>query len=40
VDEGVWIRPMGRVLYLTPAFVIADDELAKLTSAIRKVLVS
>jgi adenosylmethionine-8-amino-7-oxononanoate aminotransferase len=37
-DEGVWIRPMGRVVYLTPAFVIGDDELALLTAAIRKVL--
>jgi adenosylmethionine---8-amino-7-oxononanoate aminotransferase len=37
-DEGVWIRPMGRVVYLTPAFVIGDDELAQLTAAIRRVL--
>jgi adenosylmethionine-8-amino-7-oxononanoate aminotransferase len=38
VDEGVWIRPMGRVIYLTPAFVINDDELGMLTTAIAKVL--
>jgi adenosylmethionine-8-amino-7-oxononanoate aminotransferase len=37
-DEGVWIRPMGRVVYLTPAFVIGDDDLARLTGAVRKVL--
>jgi len=37
-DEGVWIRPMGHVVYLTPAFVIDDDELAQLTGAVRKVL--
>ena len=37
-DEGVFIRPFGSVIYLTPAFTIADDELAKLTDAIRRVL--
>ena len=37
-DEGVWIRPMGKVVYLTPAFVMDDADLARLTSAIRKVL--
>lgn len=36
--EGVWIRPMGKVVYLTPAFIVSDAELAKLTGAIRKVL--
>lgn len=38
VDEGVWIRPMGRVVYLTPAFVVTDAELAQLTGAMRRVL--
>ncbi len=37
-DEGVWIRPMGRVVYLTPALVIGDDDLARLTGSVRKVL--
>jgi adenosylmethionine-8-amino-7-oxononanoate aminotransferase len=37
-DEGVWIRPMGRVIYLTPPFVATDAELEKLTGAIRKVV--
>jgi len=37
-EEGVWIRPMGKVVYLTPAFVMDDADLARLTSAIRKVL--
>jgi adenosylmethionine-8-amino-7-oxononanoate aminotransferase len=38
VDEGVWIRPFGRIVYLTPAFTIAPDELAMLTGAIQRVL--
>jgi adenosylmethionine-8-amino-7-oxononanoate aminotransferase len=31
---GAWIRPMGRVVYLTPAFTITDAELSRLTAAI------
>ena len=35
VADGAWIRPFGRIVYLTPAFTIAPDELALLTRAIR-----
>lgn len=38
VAEGVYIRPFGRIVYLTPAFTIGEDELAKLTAAIVKVV--
>ena len=38
VAEGVWIRPFGRIVYLTPAFVITDEDLKALVGAIRKVL--
>jgi adenosylmethionine-8-amino-7-oxononanoate aminotransferase len=38
VIEGVFVRPLGNVVYLTPAFTIADDELARLTDAVRRVL--
>jgi adenosylmethionine---8-amino-7-oxononanoate aminotransferase len=38
IDQGVFIRPFGSVVYLTPAFTIAPSELAKLTDAIRIVL--
>ena len=37
--EGVWIRPMGRVVYLTPAFTISGVELAQLTEAMARVLI-
>ena len=37
VDDGVWIRPMGKVVYLTPALVAGDDDIARLTAAIRRV---
>ena len=35
-DAGCWIRPMGKVVYLTPPLVIRDDDLATLTTAIRR----
>ncbi len=38
IAEGVFIRPFGSVVYLTPAFTIADHELAKLTDAVNIVL--
>jgi adenosylmethionine---8-amino-7-oxononanoate aminotransferase len=36
-ELGAWIRPMGRLVYLTPAFTTPDDDLALLTAAVRKV---
>jgi adenosylmethionine-8-amino-7-oxononanoate aminotransferase len=38
VEEGVWIRPFGRLVYLMPPFVIAKEPLKKLTSAIYRVV--
>ncbi|MBP7649203.1 MAG: adenosylmethionine--8-amino-7-oxononanoate transaminase [Phenylobacterium sp.] len=37
-DLGCWIRPMGKVVYLTPPFVTSDAEMARLTGAIRAVV--
>jgi adenosylmethionine-8-amino-7-oxononanoate aminotransferase len=38
VEEGVFIRPFGTTVYLTPAFTIAAEELARLTTAVAKVV--
>jgi adenosylmethionine-8-amino-7-oxononanoate aminotransferase len=38
VEEGVFIRPFGAIIYLTPAFTIGSQELSRLTGAIVKVL--
>jgi adenosylmethionine-8-amino-7-oxononanoate aminotransferase len=38
VEEGAWIRPFGDVVYLTPALVISEGDLAQLTGAVVKVL--
>jgi adenosylmethionine-8-amino-7-oxononanoate aminotransferase len=38
VQHGCWIKPFGDVVYLTPPFVIEENDLSKLTRAIREVL--
>ena len=38
VEEGVWVRPFGNVVYLMPALVIGSEDLGALTCAVRKVV--
>ena len=38
VEEGVFIRPFTNIVYLTPAYNIAADDLARLTDAIIKIV--
>ena len=38
VDKGVWVRPFGRLVYLMPPFIITDEELSHLTSAVCEVV--
>ena len=36
VEAGVWIRPFGRTIYLTPSFTISPDDLSILARAVHK----
>ncbi|MDB4976287.1 MAG: adenosylmethionine--8-amino-7-oxononanoate aminotransferase [Myxococcaceae bacterium] len=38
VEEGVWLRPFGRLVYLMPPYIIQPDELSRLTAAVYRVL--
>jgi adenosylmethionine-8-amino-7-oxononanoate aminotransferase len=38
MDEGVWLRPFGDIVYLTPSFIIGEDDLRRLTASIVSVL--
>ncbi|MGF1685665.1 adenosylmethionine--8-amino-7-oxononanoate transaminase [Photobacterium japonica] len=38
VDNGVWIRPFGTLVYIMPPFIINQQELSQLTSAIHLAL--
>ena len=38
VARGVWVRPFGRLVYVMPAYVMNDEDLATLTAAICEVV--
>ena len=38
VDQGVWIRPFGKLIYLMPPYIISESELNTLTHAVYTVL--
>lgn len=38
VEEGVWVRPFGKLVYVMPPFIMSDAELDKLCSAIYTVI--
>ena len=38
VEEGVWVRPFGRLVYLMPPFIISDKDLETLTAAVVRVI--
>lgn len=38
VEQGVWVRPFGRLVYIMPPYIIAADDLRRLTAAIYNVI--
>lgn len=38
VEQGVWVRPFGKLVYLMPPFIISQQDLKSLTDAVVKVV--
>jgi adenosylmethionine-8-amino-7-oxononanoate aminotransferase len=38
VDKGVWIRPFGNIIYLTPALTITEAEIHYLVDSMMEVI--
>ncbi|MDP2562487.1 adenosylmethionine--8-amino-7-oxononanoate transaminase [Psychrobium sp. 1_MG-2023] len=38
VDNGVWVRPFGKLVYIMPPYVISPKQLEELTTAIYQVI--
>ena len=40
IDNGIWVRPFGKLIYIMPPYVIIDDELVTLCQALITVVTS
>lgn len=38
IENGIWVRPFGKLFYIMPPYIITDDELETLCQALLKVV--
>ena len=40
VEEGIWVRPFGKLVYVLPPYIMNDEDVATLTAAMIRVVAS
>ena len=40
VERGVWVRPFGRLVYAMPPFITGPEDVARIATSIREVVLS
>ena len=38
VEQGVWVRPFGKLVYVMPPYIITSQQLSQLTAALLAVV--
>ena len=38
VEQGVWVRPFGRLVYLMPPYVMSQEQVAQLCAGVLQAL--